>query len=101
VQGQDNSEQDETIELSDAWWEGLGPPPLHPVRVQIIEALRWVGEPLYVPQLRDVLDGVTWAVCEHHLKHLKALGAVALIDRPARLHLFARYRLVVEEPSGG
>lgn len=88
-------------QLDDAWWEALGPPALHPIRVQIIEALRWIDEPLHAIDLREIIDGVAWAVLEHHLKHLKALGAVVLVDLPSRLHFFARYRLVLEQPNGG
>lgn len=86
-------------QLSDAWWEALGPPALEPVRVQIIEALRWIGEPLHAIDLREISDGVIWAVLELRLRDLKTLGAVALIDQTARLHFFARYRLVLEQQN--
>lgn len=88
-------------QLSDAWWEALGPHALHPVQVKIIEALRSSGKPLHVLELRQRIDGVVWPVIEKHLRVLTGLGAVALVDRPARLHLLARYRLLVDESNGG
>ncbi|HET8861721.1 MAG TPA: hypothetical protein VFM94_00545 [Solirubrobacterales bacterium] len=84
-------------QLSDAWWEALGPAALDPVRVQIIEALRWIGEPLHAIDLREIIDGVVWVVLERNLRHLKALGTVAPVDLPSRLHFFARYQLVLEQ----
>jgi hypothetical protein len=96
VQDQDNSEHDESIELTDAWWEALGPRALHPIRVQIIESLRWIGKPLHALELSEIIDGVVWAVPDLHLRQHKALGAVALVNRPVCLHMQARYRLVVE-----
>lgn len=54
MQGQGNSEHGEGIELTDAWWEALGPRALHSIRVQIIESLRWIGEPLHALELREI-----------------------------------------------
>jgi len=87
-------------QLSNSWWEALGPPVLEPIRVQIIEALRWIGEPLHTIDLREISDGVTWMVLERHLRDLRALGAVA-VDQPGRLQVFVRYRLVLEQQNEG
>jgi hypothetical protein len=49
-------------QLSDAWWEALGLPALGPSGVQIIEALRWTGEPLHTIDPRGISDRL---VLEH------------------------------------
>jgi hypothetical protein len=100
MQNPDISEEGENIELTEVWWEALGPPALHPICVPIIEALRWIDEPLHAIDLREMVDRVAWAVLEHHLKHLKVLGAVALVEHPSRHRFFARYRLVLEPAIG-
>lgn len=56
------------------FWSTLPEKVLHPVRVPIIEALWWVGEPLSAIALVDVLDGFLsmWEAA-HHLRVLEAL----------------------------
>ncbi len=56
------------------FWSTLPEKVLHPVRVQVIEALWWIGEPLSAIALVDVLDGFLsmWEAA-HHLHVLHAL----------------------------
>lgn len=59
------------------FWASLPEKVSHPVRVPLVEALRWIGEPLSARQTVDVLDGdsTMWEVA-HHLKALEELGVV-------------------------
>lgn len=56
------------------FWSTLPEKALHPVRVPIVEALWWIGEPLSAIALVDVLDGFLsmWEAA-HHLRVLDAL----------------------------
>jgi hypothetical protein len=57
------------------FWSTLPEKTPHPVRVPIIEALWWIGEPLSAIALVDVLDGFLgmWEAA-HHLRVLDELG---------------------------
>lgn len=59
------------------FWSALPEKVLHPVRVPIIDALWWIGEPLSAIAVVDVLDGFLsmWDAA-HHLRVLDALGVV-------------------------
>lgn len=59
------------------FWSTLPEQVLHPVRVPIIEAFWWIGEPLSAIALVDVLDGFLsmWEAA-HHLRVLDALDVV-------------------------
>jgi hypothetical protein len=57
------------------FWSVLPDRALHPLRVPILEALRWIGEPLSAIALVDVIDGhITMWEAAHHLRVLNALG---------------------------
>jgi hypothetical protein len=60
---------------NDGFWSTLPEKALHPVRVPIVEALWWIGEPLSAIALVEVLDGFLsmWEAA-HHLRVLDALG---------------------------
>jgi hypothetical protein len=63
------------------FWSGLPEKALHPHRVPILEALRWIGEPLSPIALVDVLDGnLTMWETEHHLRVLGSLGVAEPVD---------------------
>jgi hypothetical protein len=59
------------------FWSALPEKVLHPLRVPIIEALWWIGEPLSAIEVVDVLDGALsmWDAA-HHLRVLDALEVV-------------------------
>jgi Helix-turn-helix domain len=66
--------------MSGAWeefWSTLPEKVLHPVRVPIIEALWWIGEPLSAIALVDALDGFLsmWEAA-HHLRVLDEFNVV-------------------------
>ncbi len=60
------------------FWSTLPEKVLHPVRVPIIEALWWIGEPLSAIALVDVLDGFlsVWEAAYH----LRVLDAVDVTE---------------------
>lgn len=65
-------------QTDDGFWRALGDRALHPVRVEIIEALRWIDRPV---QTGDLLGVVNWRRpgglrVEHHLRQLTRLGIV-------------------------
>jgi hypothetical protein len=61
------------------FWSTLPEKVSHPVRVPIIEAFWWIGEPLSAIELVDALDGFlsAWEVA-HHLRVLDELNVVEL-----------------------
>jgi hypothetical protein len=62
------------------FWSALPEKVLHPLRVPIIEALWWIGEPLSAIALVDVLDGfMSMGDAAHHLRVLDALDVVELV----------------------
>lgn len=60
------------------FWSTLPEKVLHPVRVPIIEALWWIGEPLSAIALVDVLDGLLsmWEAA----RHLRVLDALDVVE---------------------
>ena len=59
------------------FWSAVPEKAHHPVRVPMLEALRWIGEPLSAIGFVDVLDGLLsmWEVA-HHLQVLETLEVV-------------------------
>ncbi len=59
------------------FWQNLPAEILHPARVQMVEALRWIGRPLTPADFDCVLDGdpARLAVI-HHLRLLEKLDVV-------------------------
>jgi hypothetical protein len=59
------------------FWSTLPEKVRHPVRVPVVEALWWIGEPLSSVDMVDVLDGfLTMWEAAHHLQALEALDVV-------------------------
>jgi len=83
------------------FWSSLPETVPHPVRVPIVEALWWIGEPLSAIALVDVLDGFLsmWEAA-HHLRVLDELDVaepspVDIGNGPSRDDLFdVPYRLL-------
>lgn len=71
-------------QLDDAWWAALAIRALHPVQVQIIEALASAGHPLLPGDLFDALDERPpwWAFCAH-MRCLSGLRAIVLSEAPS------------------
>ena len=81
-------------------WAALVARLLHPVDVQIIEALQWIGQPLSADELSEVFGGKwSWAKISHHIRRLQRLDAVELHEIETKPNIAdIRYRLV-EKPG--
>lgn len=61
------------------FWSTLPEKALHPVRVPVLEAFRWIGEPLSPIALVDVLDGsLSMWEAARHIHALESLGVLEL-----------------------
>jgi hypothetical protein len=61
----------------DGFWGSLGDSALDPVQVPMLEALRWIDEPLSAIGLVDVLDGyLTMWEAKYHLEGLETASMV-------------------------
>jgi Helix-turn-helix domain len=70
----------------EAFWSALPEKASHhPVRELLLEALRWIDEPLSAKQVTDVLDGERsmWEAA-HHFRILEDLGVVELLPSEER-----------------
>ena len=67
-------------------WEPFLPHLVHPLKVAIVEALLWIGEPLSAVQLGKVVRGVGEALREstvrYHVGHLAEVGVLEVIPYP-------------------
>lgn len=77
-------------------WAALVARVLHPMDVQIIEAMERVGEPLSADDLTRLFDGKpSWALMGRHMRRLTKLEAVELAETPTTRNITdIRYRLV-------
>ncbi|HEY5815243.1 MAG TPA: hypothetical protein VIS95_02770 [Solirubrobacterales bacterium] len=61
-------------QADDFYWDGAAARVLHPVRVEIIEAMRWIDRPLSAIDLVYVFEGKQLGLwIEHHLRCLVKL----------------------------
>jgi hypothetical protein len=66
----------------DFCWGELVARLMHPVQVEIIEALRWIGGPLTAGELEQVLYGeLSESRLEHHLQRLARLDALKQVPK--------------------
>lgn len=83
-------------------WDALVPRVVHPVKVAIVEALEWIGEPLSAKELDAVFDE-EWglSLVAYHLRTLAELGAVEQVrQEPVRGALQTFYGLPAKECTG-
>jgi len=65
-------------------WEALVPRLVHPVKVEIIEAMSWIGLPLSATDLDRILRGrVGVSLLSYHLRKLAEVGALERVRREA------------------
>ncbi|HEX6153471.1 MAG TPA: hypothetical protein VFZ19_08120 [Solirubrobacterales bacterium] len=58
-------------------WEALVPLLVHPAKVEIIEAMGWIGEPLSATDLDRILSGqLGVSLVSYHLRKLAELKAI-------------------------
>jgi hypothetical protein len=75
---------------------------LHPVQVEIIEALDWIDRPLSGADLLKVLEGVEIRLrVQHHLRRLASLEAVVLADIGETVSASQRIYRLVRQPGYG
>lgn len=74
----------------DAFWAAMPDKADHPSRVPMLEAFRWIGEPLSALDLVNLFDGdgITMGEAAHHLRALHKLGV--LLPYPAGRDPLAR-----------
>jgi DNA-binding transcriptional ArsR family regulator len=67
-------------------WETLVPLLVHPVKVEIIEALSWIGLPLSATDLDRILGGqIGVSLLSYHLRKLAEVGAIERVrQEPVR-----------------
>jgi hypothetical protein len=85
-------------------WGALVAGALHPVAVQIIEALQWIGRPLSAVDLVQLFDGSpSPAVVGRHMRRLSKLNAIEIVRATGMLDATQiAYRLVTKgEGDGG
>lgn len=62
-------------------WAGLVARTLHPIEVQIIEAMQWLDQPLSAGDLAQLFDeAVPWPVLCRHFRRLTKLEAIELAE---------------------
>ena len=83
-------------QIDDSWWASIVGRILHPMEVEIIEAMRLIDLPLSGGELCEVLDKQPHRIrFDHHLRRLSKLGAIEVVERPSRNRMDTRYRLMV------
>jgi DNA-binding transcriptional ArsR family regulator len=68
-------------------WDALVPLVVHPMRVQIIEALGWIGEPLSAANLTRIFDDADLSLSgvSYHVTTLAKAGVLVKVgQRPVR-----------------
>jgi len=70
-------------------WEPFVPQFVHPLKVAIVEALLYIGEPLSAVQFRKLLGSAGGDFCEsnvrYHLNHLAVVGVLEIVPVPTHL----------------
>jgi hypothetical protein len=64
-----------------AWsWDALIPHLIHPIKVHVLEALLWIGEPLSAADLEKVFDGdPQHGLISYHIKCLSNPGILECV----------------------
>lgn len=67
-------------------WSGLVPNVVHPMKVEIVEALAWIGRPLSARDLCDIFEGeYALSLISYHVNTLTGVGALEPVwHRPVR-----------------
>jgi hypothetical protein len=67
-------------------WSALVAQVIHPTKIQIIEAMRWIDEPMSAIKLETIFDKtISLSNISYHVESLKKLGVLRLVKkRPVR-----------------
>lgn len=89
--------------INDSWWAALAGCLLPRVQVQIIEALRWIDQPLSAGELFLVFNKEpVWLAFCRHMRRLTHLRAIEFVQAPSGSDPLATpYRLVVGGEGDG
>lgn len=69
--------------VGDRFWTTLAARVLHPVQVEIIEAMRWIDQPLSAVDLSEIVSPTfPRPHFVHHLRRLTRMRAIELAERP-------------------
>jgi DNA-binding transcriptional ArsR family regulator len=90
-------------ELDDSWWAAVARRLLHPIQVEIIEAMQRVEGPMSARALAKVIADVEpGTLANHHLRRLRKLGVISsAAGEVSRNPLDTPYRLVRELSNDG
>jgi hypothetical protein len=80
MQSEGDSDKDEW--RSNAWWAMLAGKLLHPVQVASIEAFSYIGLPLCVRDLAEIIDETEAVHLDYHVGRLRNLGALEVAGFP-------------------
>jgi hypothetical protein len=63
-------------------WEALVPHVVHPAKVAVLEALRWIGRPLSSHDLVEVFDteGLYLSMISYHVRKLFEFGVIVPVQ---------------------
>jgi Helix-turn-helix domain len=87
-------------EVPDGFWPALAALLLHPLQLQIIEAMRWIDRPLSVSELVQVFFREhRLSTIAYHVRRLSELGALRAAGKrqPPRGSIERFYRLGLAE----
>jgi DNA-binding transcriptional ArsR family regulator len=77
-----------TVEGGESFtWDALVPHIVHPLKVSIVEALRWIGEPLSATDLTKVIEDEKYGLSHvsYHMVRLAETGVIEVVRaRPVR-----------------
>jgi hypothetical protein len=88
---------------TEGFWAALAARLLHPIQLQILEAMHWIGQPLSTSQLVQVFDEErTLPIVAYHVRRLTAMGALRPAGRrKVRGTVEKFYRLGLAESGRG
>jgi len=86
---------DQTNQTTAFNWAALVPLLVHPVKVEIIEAMNWIGLPLSATDLDRILCGeIGVSLLSYHLRKLVEVGAIERVrQEPVRGAIQSFYAL--------
>ncbi len=90
--------------VPEGFWATLAVRLLHPCQVQIIEAMRWIDQPLSASELVRVFDReLHLSAIAYHVRRLDSLGALSSVGKrhPLRGSEEKLYRLDLDEEHAG
>jgi DNA-binding transcriptional ArsR family regulator len=83
-------------------WEALVSLLVHPAKVEIIEAMSWIGEPLSATDLDRILNGnLGVSLISYHLRKLAGLKAIEKVRQEPVRGAIQTYYVLRNCPNAG